>query len=151
MKKFIKLCLSTIIFFTHLYSVLSNSMRDRGLSFSDDGNIFQVSYAQKSIERSPAVIGFVKNNIGMIISKVEVINKFAIHNSDVNYNFLKYENLALCFTGMPGDVKFLLSYANKLIHQHKYKYGETINQVDLIVALSKFVTSALHYGYFYFL
>ena len=119
-------------------------VKDTSLMYSDDGNILQISYAEKSIGKSSSVIGCAYKDIGFILSRVPIRTKLIIHNPKLNYNSINLGNLVAVFTGLPGDVKFILRNANVLAQSHRISYGETISPLELARELSRYLTLSLH-------
>lgn len=119
-------------------------VKDTSLMYSDDGNILQMSYAEKAVRKSSSVIGFTYKRMGIILSRVQIRSKLILHNPKLNYNTIDVGNLVAVFTGLSGDVKFLLRNANVLAQSHRVNYGETISSVELARDLSRYLTLSLH-------
>jgi 20S proteasome alpha/beta subunit len=119
-------------------------VKDVALMYSDDGEILQIAYAKKAIDKAVSVIGITNGRIGVSLSRVPKRSKLVVPNAKLNYNSLHFDRLHLYFTGAQNDVKYLLCHANTAILSHKVNYGETVTCSALSSELSRFVALALH-------
>jgi 20S proteasome alpha/beta subunit len=123
-------------------------VKDTSLMYSDDGEILQVSYAKKAIDKAASVVGITDGRIGASLCRIPVRSRLHIRNPKITFNILQpagaSNRLLLCFTGLAGDVRHLLLDANTVVVSHRVSFGETVSPKEMSTQISRLLTLALH-------
>jgi 20S proteasome alpha/beta subunit len=122
-------------------------VKDISLAYSDNGEIMQVDYAKKAVDRAASVVGITDGRVGVTLSRRPIRSRLHTRHERVNFNTLLAGRLLLCFTGLASDVRYLLCSANKATVLHRVSYGETMSPFEMACEVSRLLTSALHPRY----
>lgn len=116
--------------------------------YSDDGEILQVAYAKKAIDKAASVVAITDGRIGISLCRIPVRSRLHTRHPKINYNILQpagaSNRLLLCFTGLAGDVRHLLLDANTVAVSHRVSFGETLSPLEMSTQISRMLTVALH-------
>lgn len=94
-------------------------------TFSPDGRIFQIEYAQKCIDNSPTTLGIVCSDGVILAAQKLKLSKMLVHGTNRrNYSLNKSSGAVLC--GMAPEGRHLCDRARSDARDYKTNYGEAV-------------------------
>jgi len=116
-------------------------------TFSPDGKIFQVEYAQKAVENSETIVGVVCKD-GVILGSEKLrITDLIVENTNPR-NFTIDKSIGLSIGGRLPDGKNVMHRAREEAKAYRQNYGIDISGTTLTERLSQYVhTHTLYFAY----
>lgn len=92
--------------------------------FSPEGRLYQVEYAQKTVDIAPTAVGITfKGGVALLAAKS--INKLLA--SEYSEKIVKIDDhIAICFCGMAGDARVLIDFARVSSQLNRITFNEPI-------------------------
>lgn len=107
-------------------------------TFSPDGRIFQVEYAQKAVENSGTAIGLKCNDGVLIVVEKPQVSKMLVPGSNKRV-FLVDKHVGMVVTGFPADGRQMVNRAREESLSYNDTYGSKIVPSILANRLSMYI------------
>jgi len=115
-------------------------------TYSPDGRVFQVEYANKAVENSGTAIAVrVKDGVVFGVEKL-IISKMLVENSNRRIHFIA-NHAGLALSGLIADARQIVNRARQDAFEYKSTYGEPIPIRILVERLSGFIQSHTLYSH----
>jgi len=111
-------------------------------TYSPDGRVFQVEYAQKAVEKAGTVVG-IRCKDGVVVGVEKVItNKMLVRNSAANRRIYNVDLQAgMAVTGLAADARQIVNRGREEAKQYRGFYGTEIPSDTLCNRIAGFVHS----------
>lgn len=99
-------------------------------TFSPEGRIYQVEYAQKAVENSGTAVG-VKCKDGTVLALEKILLSPMLLETSNRRIFTVDEHIGVAVAGFMADGRLLATYARDEANDYKAEYGEAISPEQL--------------------
>lgn len=134
-----------IILLIDYASTISITKRDLSINmYAEDGQISQILYASKAVDKSSPIISYIYNNTSIIIS-IRIIPKNYLNILETSQTMNIFDdNVVAVANGYDPDIRATLSYLNLIVQSYHLNFGDTPNIDYMSSKLSSWITRGLY-------
>ena len=114
-------------------------------TFSPDGHLLQVEYAEKTVKLGSSSIGMVTSDGVLIIADKRVKDKLMVPESTTKIHEID-KHIAVTAAGILSDARILVQRAQMSAQQHRVMYDSPINAETIVKELADIKQNFTQYG-----
>lgn len=114
-------------------------------TYSPDGRIFQIDYAQKCVDTAPTVLAMICADGILFASQKLKLSKMLVHGTNKR-SFALSKNMGAVVTGLLPDGRHLVNIARDQAREFKSVYGDPMSAFQLAERMGSYMHTYTLYG-----
>ncbi|MCD6229217.1 MAG: archaeal proteasome endopeptidase complex subunit alpha [Candidatus Diapherotrites archaeon] len=129
-----------------MYSPVSAQAYDRAITvFSPDGNLYQVEYAGKAVEKGTLGVGLIYDKGVLLAADKKVSSKLVVEESIEKISMIDF-HIGTVSSGLVADARRIVEYSREKAQENNIVYSEPINVETLTKEICTLKQMYTQYG-----
>lgn len=125
---------------------MSRRYDSRTTQFSPEGRLFQVEYAMEAISQAGAAVGIHAKDGVVLAAEKRINSKLLDIRTETEKMYPIDTHITTAVAGMQSDARILLTYAQRVAAQYKYRYQEPMPLEQLLQSLGDLLHGYTQFG-----